>query len=144
MSMPCCGGAGRERECWFVERAFEDHPGRSAIAEDPDAAHVTRGGHVGGRTRVPGGSTIGRRPPGAAVADDELLVDANAFLPKRRNYYQYQGSLTTPPCSEGVRWNVLRTPLQASPEQIAALREALGASSRHVQPLGQRTVLLGS
>lgn len=74
----------------------------------------------------------------------QVDVDLNALLPPDRAYFAYAGSLTTPPCSEGVRWNVLRTPLQASPEQIAALREALGASSRHVQPLGQRTVLLGS
>lgn len=71
-------------------------------------------------------------------------VDLNALLPPDRAYFSYAGSLTTPPCTEGVRWNVLRTPLQASATQIAQLREALGASSRHVQPLGQRTVLLGS
>lgn len=74
----------------------------------------------------------------------QVNIDLNALLPPDRAYFAYAGSLTTPPCSEGVRWNVLRTPLQASPEQIAALREALGASSRHVQPLDQRTVLLGS
>lgn len=75
---------------------------------------------------------------------NHLGVDLNALLPADRAYFAYAGSLTTPPCSEGVRWNVLRTPIQASPEQIAALREALGASSRHVQPLNQRTVLLGA
>ena len=79
-----------------------------------------------------------------ATHASQLDVDLNALLPSDRAYYAYAGSLTTPPCTEGVRWNVLRTPLQASPAQIAALREALGASSRHVQPLGQRTVMLGS
>lgn len=74
----------------------------------------------------------------------QLEIDMNALLPDDRAYYAYAGSLTTPPCSEGVRWNVLRTPIQASPAQIAALRETLGASSRHIQPLNQRTVLLGS
>jgi carbonic anhydrase len=74
----------------------------------------------------------------------QVEVDMTALLPSDRAYFAYAGSLTTPPCAEGVRWNVLRTPLQASAAQIAALREALGASSRHVQPLGQRTVLLGS
>jgi carbonic anhydrase len=69
--------------------------------------------------------------------------DPASLLPADRAYFAYAGSLTTPPCSEGVRWNVLRTPIQASPEQINALREALGASSRHVQPINQRTVLLG-
>jgi len=69
--------------------------------------------------------------------------DPASLLPADRAYFAYAGSLTTPPCSEGVRWNVLRTPNQASPAQINALREALGSSSRHVQPINQRTVLLG-
>lgn len=73
-----------------------------------------------------------------------LGVDLNALLPPDRAYFAYAGSLTTPPCSEGVRWNVMRTPISASAAQIAALREALGSTSRHVQPLNQRTVLLGS
>ncbi|MBY0564950.1 MAG: carbonic anhydrase family protein [Hyphomonadaceae bacterium] len=74
----------------------------------------------------------------------QVDIDLNALLPPDRAYFSYAGSLTTPPCTEGVRWNVLRTPLQASAAQIAQLRETLRASSRHVQPLGQRTVLLGS
>jgi carbonic anhydrase len=73
-----------------------------------------------------------------------LGVNLMALLPADRAYFAYAGSLTTPPCSEGVRWNVLRTPISASAQQIAALREALGATSRHVQPIGERTVLLGS
>ncbi len=88
---------------------------------------------------------LAAKPPGQGETHGSTLeVDLNALLPPDRAYFAYAGSLTTPPCTEGVRWNVLRTPLQASAEQIAALREALGASSRHVQPLGQRTVLLGS
>lgn len=74
----------------------------------------------------------------------ELDVNLMALLPPDRAYFAYAGSLTTPPCSEGVRWNVLRTPIQASAQQIAAMREALGASARHVQPVNERTVLLGS
>lgn len=75
---------------------------------------------------------------------EELSVNLTALLPPDRAYFAYAGSLTTPPCTEGVRWNVLRTPITASMEQIAALREALGSSSRHVQPVNGRTVLLGS
>ncbi|MGE0742406.1 MAG: carbonic anhydrase [Hyphomonadaceae bacterium] len=73
-----------------------------------------------------------------------LQVNLMALLPPDRAYFAYAGSLTTPPCSEGVRWNVLRTPITASAGQIAKLREALGASSRHPQPINERTVLLGS
>ncbi|MBK8545327.1 MAG: carbonic anhydrase family protein [Caulobacteraceae bacterium] len=55
-----------------------------------------------------------------------------------------RASKATPPCSEGVRWNVMRTPITASADQIARMREALGATARHVQPINERTVLLGS
>ncbi|MBK6705325.1 MAG: carbonic anhydrase family protein [Hyphomonadaceae bacterium] len=75
---------------------------------------------------------------------EHLSVNLTALLPPDRAYFAYAGSLTTPPCSEGVRWNVLRTPITASAQQIAALREALGSSSRHTQPVNGRTVLLGS
>lgn len=75
---------------------------------------------------------------------EHLNVNLMALLPPDRAYFAYAGSLTTPPCSEGVRWNVLRTPITASMAQIAALREALGSSSRHPQPINGRTVLLGS
>lgn len=77
------------------------------------------------------------------AAASNPTVDLAALLPADRTYYAYAGSLTTPPCTEGVRWNVLRTPVTASAQQIAALREALGASARHVQPTNQRTVMLG-
>lgn len=88
---------------------------------------------------------LAARPVGQGESHGgQLSVDLTTLLPPDRAYFAYAGSLTTPPCTEGVRWNVLRTPLQASAAQIAALREALGASSRHVQPLGERTVLLGS
>lgn len=75
---------------------------------------------------------------------EHLSVNLTALLPPDRAYFAYAGSLTTPPCSEGIRWNVLRTPITASAEQIAALREALGSSSRHMQSINGRTVLLGS
>lgn len=84
-----------------------------------------------------------RHKPQAQGETTRLSLNPNALLPNDRTYFAYAGSLTTPPCTQGVRWNVLRTPIQGSPAQIAALREALGASSRHVQALNQRTVLLG-
>ena len=56
-------------------------------------------------------------------------------LPPTREYFRYNGSLTTPPCSEGVRWIVLQEHLTASAEQIAAFKARIGeASNRPVQP----------
>ncbi len=44
-------------------------------------------------------------------------VGADAILPKNRDYYQFNGSLTTPPCSEGVRWLVMKNAVTASKQQ---------------------------
>lgn len=65
------------------------------------------------------------------------------LLPEDRHYFGYSGSLTTPPCTEGVRWNVLATPIEASTDQIAALSAALGTSNRAVQPLHERAAAFG-
>ena len=71
------------------------------------------------------------------------VVDPVLLLPTDRRYFAYSGSLTTPPCTEGVRWNVLSTPITASAAQIASLSAALGASNRAVQPLHGRSALFG-
>ena len=69
-------------------------------------------------------------------------VAAADLLPGDRDYYRYEGSLTTPPCSEGVRWLVLKQPVPVSAEQIDRLTKALGhPNNRPVQPVGARVVL---
>lgn len=69
-------------------------------------------------------------------------VQAAELLHRDRDYYRYSGSLTTPPCSEGVRWFVLKHPATASAAQLAVVREALGEpNNRPVQPVGSRVIL---
>ncbi len=68
-------------------------------------------------------------------------VDANTLLPEGRVTYRYPGSLTTPPCSQGVKWNVLAQPIQMSAEQIQTLFSIIGESNRPLQPLGDRVLL---
>jgi carbonic anhydrase len=69
-------------------------------------------------------------------------VDLKAILPAQTGYFTYGGSLTVPPCGEGVKWFVLKTPIEVSAEQIAKFREVThGDTSRPVQPLDDRTVL---
>jgi carbonic anhydrase len=78
----------------------------------------------------------------ARNALDESL-NAAAFLPESLDYYFYQGSLTTPPCSEGVDWFVLQTQLTASREQAQALMRAIGgANNRPLQARNGREVLV--
>ena len=63
------------------------------------------------------------------------------LLPTSSSYYRYNGSLTTPPCTEGVRWIVMKTPLVAEQNQIDDLEERLGDSNnRPPQPLNARLV----
>jgi carbonic anhydrase len=69
-------------------------------------------------------------------------VNAAALLPAERSYYRFEGSLTTPPCSEGVRWLVLKSPVSASRAQVQRFAAALpGPNNRPVQPLDARVVL---
>lgn len=69
-------------------------------------------------------------------------LSALEMLPAERHYYRFTGSLTTPPCSEGVRWLVIQEPVSASKAQIAAVAKAIGfPNNRPVQPLNARQVL---
>lgn len=71
---------------------------------------------------------------------ENVKVDVNALLPPARTTYRYDGSLTTPPCSEGVKWFVMTTPIALSGEQIARFRALMSGNNRPVQPLNDRLV----
>jgi carbonic anhydrase len=69
-------------------------------------------------------------------------IEETDLLPPTREYFSYGGSLTTPPCSEGVKWMVLKTPIEASAEQIAIFKDRVGsATNRPVQPPNARVVI---
>jgi carbonic anhydrase len=78
--------------------------------------------------------------PVQTVAD--LQLQAAEFLPADQTTYRYSGSLTTPPCSEGVNWLVMTTPVELSAEQVAAFTAIYAHNSRPVQPLNERALLL--
>ncbi len=63
------------------------------------------------------------------------------LLPADRGFFRYQGSLTTPPCSEGVLWTVFKNPIEASPAQIRQFAELFPANARPAMPLHQRFLL---
>lgn len=76
-------------------------------------------------------------------SDDARATTSIAdLLPDDLEYVTYPGSLTTPPCSEGVRWIVLTTPVQLSAAQVATLAGGHGATNRPTQALEGRTVRL--
>ncbi|OGT61708.1 MAG: hypothetical protein A3E85_01935 [Gammaproteobacteria bacterium RIFCSPHIGHO2_12_FULL_45_12] len=63
------------------------------------------------------------------------------LMPHGKAYYHFKGSLTTPPCSEGLQWVVMADAITASPAQIALLRKAMGGdNARAVQPLNHRQI----
>ncbi|WP_457643407.1 carbonic anhydrase [Persephonella sp.] len=69
-------------------------------------------------------------------------VNAYDLLPKKKKYYRYSGSLTTPPCSEGVRWIVMKEEMELSKEQIEKFRKLMGGdTNRPVQPLNARIIM---
>ena len=78
--------------------------------------------------------------PPRAVPD---AVDLPALLPERRTSWRYSGSLTTPPCTEGVAWIVLTEPLTLSAAQIEAFAAIFPNNYRPVQPLGDRVLVRG-
>jgi carbonic anhydrase len=68
-------------------------------------------------------------------------VDWPALLPTNQATYRYMGSLTTPPCSEGVHWMVMQTPITLSEAQIAGFTQAYAANARPLQAVNDREVL---
>lgn len=71
-----------------------------------------------------------------------LELDLAGLLPAGRRYWEFEGSLTTPPCSEGVRWMVLTQPVTVSADAIRNMRRLYPANARPVQPLNGRVVRL--
>jgi carbonic anhydrase len=68
-------------------------------------------------------------------------IDATKLLPPNRAYYAFRGSLTTPPCSEGVSWYVLKQAVEMSAGQIGAFKKVFKMNARPVQPLNAREVV---
>jgi carbonic anhydrase len=71
-----------------------------------------------------------------------LSVDANILLPHDQDYYRFNGSLTTPPCSEGVWWLVMKDFQSASKEQIAKFANTMHhLNNRPLQPVNARAIM---
>lgn len=68
-------------------------------------------------------------------------IDPNKLLPANRAYYRYEGSLTTPPCSEVVNWLLLRAPTEVAKADIDAFAKLYPMNARPVQKLDRRFVL---
>lgn len=80
--------------------------------------------------------------PNKANHSTELAggIDPTAILPEKQGYYAFTGSLTTPPCSEGVRWHVLKNTVDLSGKQLASFQKLYPMNARPVQGLNGRTL----
>ena len=74
------------------------------------------------------------------AAVEGVAIDVTQLLPENKDYYTFQGSLTTPPCSEGVTWFVLKAPVKIADAEIAAFAKIYPLNARPVQPLNGRTI----
>lgn len=79
--------------------------------------------------------TAGRKAYGRNIG-----VNALFLLPPRKSYLSYRGSLTRPPCQEGVRWYVFDHPLEVEARDLAPLAQLVAANARPLQPLNGRRV----
>jgi carbonic anhydrase len=70
----------------------------------------------------------------------EATVNPVDLLPTVRTTYRYGGSLTTPPCTEGVHWLLFTEPVEISPEQVEAFRAIIATNNRPIQPVNDRTI----
>lgn len=70
-----------------------------------------------------------------------VKINAHDLLPSDRSYYHYFGSLTTPPCSEGVNWSVMKTPIEVSDAQIKKFKSLMKLNARPTLPVNKRFIL---
>jgi len=75
------------------------------------------------------------------VTRDDVKINAMDLLPESRGYYTYPGSLTTPPCTEGVKWIMMKEKIEVSKDQIDRFRSFYDMNARPVQPLNDRVVM---
>ena len=73
---------------------------------------------------------------------ENLELDISELRPLPKRYYRYRGSLTTPPCSEGVQWIVMAEKRQNSAEQMALIAPLMHDNNRPVQAPNDRELLL--
>ncbi|MCH7852326.1 MAG: carbonic anhydrase family protein [Candidatus Marinimicrobia bacterium] len=72
-----------------------------------------------------------------------VTINVMDFIPRMSSYFTYSGSLTTPPCNEGVRWIVLDSAVKVSVAQVERFNSFFPRSTRPLQPLNGRVIRKG-
>jgi carbonic anhydrase len=94
-----------------------------------------------GRANAAFNKIVAAMPAKEGPAIKRAAADPNQMLPAKRSYYQYSGSLTTPPCSEVVNWLLLREPIQVARADIDAFGKLFPMNARPAQKENRRFVL---
>ena len=74
----------------------------------------------------------------------EQSLDLYTLLPSDRRFFRYDGSLTTPPFTEGVKWIVIKEPIELAQEQVDKLTKIYPKTARSIQKQNNRPVLFDS
>ena len=125
------GGKRTAMEVHFVHAAAD---GRLAVVGVLMAAGKTHKGFA---------SIMQAAPKKEGEAKLKATLDPRSFLPKGRDFYRYEGSLTTPPCSEVVDWNVFGTTIDVGTADIDAFKALFPMNARPLQALNRRFLLKG-
>ena len=81
-----------------------------------------------------------RFPSKGQEVTTDLMFNLMDVLPHDTHHFSYHGSLTTPPCSEGVQWIVLKTPVEISKVQADRFITTIGRNARPIQSLEHREI----
>ncbi|MCP4105703.1 MAG: M28 family peptidase [Desulfobacteraceae bacterium] len=111
------------------------------VHQNADGKYAVVGVMIGRGDKNPAYETVWANMPeeeGEPETIDGAIVNAAELLPANRTYYQYGGSFTTPPCTEGINWILLNTPIELSDAQISAFEAIYHNNNRPVQPINDR------
>lgn len=84
--------------------------------------------------------TVMPTQPGQSITQAATLVNATDLLPRDRHFYEYQGSLSTPPCAEDVLWLVITQPITVSTQQVQQFASLFPHNARPLQAIRDRII----
>ncbi len=109
--------------------------------QDGELAMISAMVRLGAHNRVIEGLWQNAPAPGGHRSVENFSILASDLLPRDLRYYKYTGSITTPPCIEGMQWYILQRPIEISEDQLRAFQALFPVNARPVQPLNGRRVV---
>ena len=127
----------------------EHHLFNKSFPMEMHLVHVSAGGKLavvgvmiraGGNGKHPLDTLPLAAKKGATAALPGGKINPGSLLPTHRSHFRFEGSLTTPPCSEGVAWHMMITPIRLKAATIKRFRAIMGENNRPLQPHNNRKV----